>query len=54
VQPSKDDTPMFVVGVNHETYNPDVKIVSNASCTTNGLAPIVKVSPLVDRCSRRC
>jgi glyceraldehyde 3-phosphate dehydrogenase len=41
--PSKDDTPMFVVGVNHESYTPDMTIVSNASCTTNGLAPVVKV-----------
>ncbi|MDR2502414.1 MAG: type I glyceraldehyde-3-phosphate dehydrogenase [Oscillospiraceae bacterium] len=37
------DAPMFVMGVNHETYTPDMDIVSNASCTTNALAPIAKV-----------
>jgi len=41
--PSKDDTPMIVMGVNHKTYTADVAIVSNASCTTNCLAPITKV-----------
>ena len=41
--PSKDDTPMFVVGVNTDTYTSDMKFVSNASCTTNCLAPIAKV-----------
>ena len=41
--PSKDDTPMFVMGVNHNTYTPDMVFVSNASCTTNCLAPIAKV-----------
>ena len=40
--PSKDDTPMFVYGVNHKTYAGQA-IVSNASCTTNCLAPVAKV-----------
>jgi glyceraldehyde 3-phosphate dehydrogenase len=41
--PSKDGTPMFVMGVNHKTYTTDMNFVSNASCTTNCLAPIAKV-----------
>ena len=41
--PSKDDTPMFVMGVNNTSYSPDMDFVSNASCTTNCLAPIAKV-----------
>ena len=40
--PSKDDTPMFVYGVNHDTYKGEA-IVSAASCTTNALAPVAKV-----------
>ena len=41
--PSKDDTPMFVMGVNHLSYTSDMHFVSNASCTTNCLAPMAKV-----------
>ncbi|MCE5317476.1 MAG: type I glyceraldehyde-3-phosphate dehydrogenase [Parachlamydia sp.] len=42
--PAKGDVPTFVMGVNHEKYNPEKdRIVSNASCTTNCLAPITKV-----------
>ena len=41
--PSKDDTPMFVMGVNHDDYKADMAFVSNTSCTTNCLAPVAKV-----------
>jgi glyceraldehyde 3-phosphate dehydrogenase len=41
--PSKDDTPMFVMGVNQDKFKADMQFVSNASCTTNCLAPIAKV-----------
>ena len=41
--PAKDDTPTFVMGVNHHLLTKDQHIISNASCTTNCLAPITKV-----------
>lgn len=41
--PAKDDTPMFVFGVNEDVYTPDMDFVSNASCTTNCLAPLAKI-----------
>jgi glyceraldehyde 3-phosphate dehydrogenase len=41
--PSKDDTPMFVCGVNFDKYEKGTQFVSNASCTTNCLAPVAKV-----------
>ncbi|ETZ23256.1 MULTISPECIES: type I glyceraldehyde-3-phosphate dehydrogenase [Pedobacter] len=41
--PAKDDTPTYVMGVNHHKLTADQTIVSNASCTTNCLAPIAKV-----------
>ena len=41
--PASDDTPMFVCGVNLDKYTADMQFVSNASCTTNCLAPMAKV-----------
>ncbi len=41
--PPKDKTPIFCYGVNHNTYTKDMQIISNASCTTNCLAPMAKI-----------
>jgi glyceraldehyde 3-phosphate dehydrogenase len=41
--PPKDDVPLFVMGVNHNDYKKELTVVSNASCTTNCLAPVAKV-----------
>lgn len=41
--PAKDDTPTFIMGINHEKYHSNLSVVSNASCTTNCLAPLCKV-----------
>lgn len=41
--PPKDDTPILVMGVNEATYSSEMKVVSNASCTTNCLAPLAKI-----------
>jgi glyceraldehyde 3-phosphate dehydrogenase len=41
--PPKDDVPIFVMGVNHKEYKKDLTVVSNASCTTNCLAPVAKI-----------
>jgi glyceraldehyde 3-phosphate dehydrogenase len=41
--PPKDETPLFVMGVNHKEYKAELDVISNASCTTNCLAPITKI-----------
>ena len=41
--PPKDDVPIYVMGVNHKDYKTSDTVVSNASCTTNCLAPLAKV-----------
>lgn len=41
--PGKNGVPMYVYGVNHHDYDPSAEVISNASCTTNCLAPITKV-----------
>ena len=41
--PGKDEVPMFVYGVNQQDYKSDMSVVSNASCTTNCLAPLAKI-----------
>ena len=41
--PMKDDTPTFVIGVNEKEIKPDIKVLSNASCTTNCIAPPIKL-----------
>lgn len=41
--PMKDDTPTFVLGVNEKDLKPEYKVISNASCTTNCIAPVIKL-----------